>query len=289
MHLNHGDLVEEGAMPGRLTLCGTPIGNLSDLSERALQTLRGADVIACEDTRRTRKLLTHFGVSAKELVVYNDVNERRQGERLITRIGGGTDVVLVSDAGMPGLSDPGFRLVRACVERGFRVEVVPGPSAVVTALAVSGLPPGRFVFEGFLPRKKSDRRRRMAGLASEERTVVLFESPHRLEASIADLLEILGDRYVAIARELTKLHEEVRRGPLSKILEGLKAEPARGEVVIVMEGARPFSGDVPAAELAASARRLMASGVERKTALASVAKSAGVSKKRVFDALIEEP
>jgi 16S rRNA (cytidine1402-2'-O)-methyltransferase len=289
MHSNHGDPAEDAAMPGRLILCGTPIGNLGDLSERALQTLRDADVIACEDTRRTRKLLTHFGVSPKELVVYNDVNERRQGERLISRIDAGTDVVLVSDAGMPGLSDPGFRLVRACVERGFGVHVVPGPSAVVAALAVSGLPPGRFVFEGFLPRKKSDRRRRMAGLVTEERTVVLFESPHRLEASIADLLEVVGDRYVAIARELTKLYEEVRRGPLSEILEGLKADPARGEVVIVMEGARQSPDDVPAAELASSARRLMASGVERKTALARVAKSTGVSKKRVFDALIDEP
>jgi 16S rRNA (cytidine1402-2'-O)-methyltransferase len=276
-------------MSGHLTLCGTPIGNLGDLSERALRTLRGADVLACEDTRRTRKLLLHFGISPKELVVYNDVNERRQGERLIARISDGTDVVLVSDAGMPGLSDPGFRLVRACVDRGFPVEVVPGPSAVVTALAVSGLPPGRFVFEGFLPRKKSDRRRRMAGLASEERTVVLFESPHRLQASLTDLLEVLGDRYVALARELTKLYEEVRRGPLSEILDGLEADPARGEVVIVMEGARQSPEDVPATELATSARRLMASGVERKAALASVAKSAGVSKKKVFDALIDEP
>ena len=136
MHSSHGDRGEEAAMPGRLILCGTPIGNLGDLSERALRTLREADVIACEDTRRTRKLLTHFGVAPKELVVYNDVNERRQGGRLIARIGGGTDVVLVSDAGMPGLSDPGFRLVRACVERGFGVQVVPGPSAVVAALAV---------------------------------------------------------------------------------------------------------------------------------------------------------
>lgn len=276
-------------MPGRLILCGTPIGNLGDLSDRALRTLREAAVIACEDTRRTRKLLSHFGVSGKELVVYNDVNERRQGDRLLARIGAGTDVVLVSDAGMPGLSDPGFRLVRACVERGFPVEVVPGPSAVVSALAVSGLAPGRFVFEGFLPRKKSDRRRRMEELAAEERTVVLFESPHRLEASIADLLDVLGDRYVAIARELTKVHEEVRRGSLSEILEGLKAEPARGEVVIILEGARPSPEEVPAAQLAQQARRLMASGIERKAALASVAKTAGVPRRKVFDALVEEP
>jgi 16S rRNA (cytidine1402-2'-O)-methyltransferase len=274
-------------MPGRLILCGTPIGNLGDLSQRALQTLRAADVIACEDTRRTRKLLTHFGVSPQELVVYNDINERRQGDRLVVRIQQGTDLVLVSDAGMPGLSDPGFRLVRLCVERGLPVEVVPGPSAVVTALAVSGLPPGRFVFEGFLPRKQGDRRRRIEELATEPRTLVFFESPHRLEAAVADLLEVLGDRAVALARELTKLHEEVRRGSLAQLLEGLKADPARGEVVIVLEGASSRAPDLPAVELARRARALMASGIERRTALAAVAKEAGVAKRRVFDALLE--
>jgi 16S rRNA (cytidine1402-2'-O)-methyltransferase len=275
-------------MPGRLILCGTPIGNLGDMSERALQTLREADVVACEDTRRIRKLLTHFGVSPRELVVYNDLNENRQGERLLARIGAGADVVLVSDAGMPGLSDPGFRLVRSCVGEGFEVQVVPGPSAVIAALAVSGLPPGRFVFEGFLPRKKGDRRRRLEELATEERTIVFFESPHRLEASVRDLLEMLGDRSVALARELTKLHEEVRRGPLSEILDGLRSEPARGEVVIVLDGTRRARRDLPAEELAHQARELMASGVERKTALASVAKAAGVPRRRVFDALLEE-
>ncbi|MDP9233137.1 MAG: 16S rRNA (cytidine(1402)-2'-O)-methyltransferase [Actinomycetota bacterium] len=275
-------------MPGRLILCGTPIGNLGDLSQRGIQTLREADLIACEDTRRTRKLLSHFGITPKDLFVYNDINERRQGDKLIARIEGGTEVALVSDAGMPGLSDPGFRLVSACVERGLLVEVVPGPSAVVAALAVSGLPPGRFVFEGFLPRKTGDRRRRLEELATEVRTVVFFESPHRLEASIGDLLKVLGDRPVAIARELTKLHEEVRRGSLSEILEGLKRDPARGEVVIVLGGAELARSDPSSADLAHQARELMASGVERKAALASVAKEAGVSKKRVFDALVTE-
>jgi 16S rRNA (cytidine1402-2'-O)-methyltransferase len=231
--------------------------------------------------------LTHFGISPRELVVYNDLNENRQGERLLARIGAGADVALVSDAGMPGLSDPGFRLVRSCVAEGFEVQVVPGPSAVIAALAVSGLPPGRFVFEGFLPRKKGDRRRRLEELATEERTIVFFESPHRLESSIADLLEVLGDRSVALARELTKLHEEVRRGPLSEVLDGLRSEPARGEVVIVLDGARRARRDLPAEELAHQARELMAAGVERKTALASVAKAAGVPKRRVFDALLQ--
>jgi 16S rRNA (cytidine1402-2'-O)-methyltransferase len=276
-------------MPGKLILCGTPIGNLGDLSERAVQTLRDADVIACEDTRRTRKLLTHFGISARELIVYSDVNEHRQGPKLIAKIAGGADVVLVSDAGMPGLSDPGFRLVRECVSEGFEIGVVPGPSAVITALAVSGLPPGRFVFEGFLPRKKGDRRRRIEELTTEERTVVFFESPHRLEASIRDLLDVLGDRSVALGRELTKLHEEVRRGRLSEILDGLRTDPARGEVVIVLDGAPRRTSDSTSIELAAQARALMASGVERKAALASVAKAAGVPRRQVFDALLQEP
>jgi 16S rRNA (cytidine1402-2'-O)-methyltransferase len=288
MHSNLGDPDEGSAVAGRLILCGTPIGNLGDLSERALQTLRKTEVIACEDTRRTRKLLTHFGLSPPELVVYNDVNERRQGERLLVRIQQGAEVVLVSDAGMPGLSDPGYRLVRSCIEAGLPVEVVPGPSAVVTALAVSGLPPGRFVFEGFLPRKQNERRRRIQELAVEERTLVFFESPHRLEASMADLLEVLGDRRVALARELTKLHEEVRRGTLSALLEGLKSEPARGEVVVVVEGAKTSADDLPPAELARRARALMASGTERKEAMTSVARDAGVARRKVFDALLEE-
>jgi 16S rRNA (cytidine1402-2'-O)-methyltransferase len=275
-------------MSGSLILCGTPIGNLGDISERAVQTLRDADVIACEDTRRTRKLLTHLGLSPHELIVYNDVNERRQGDKLVARMRNGSQVVLVSDAGMPALSDPGFRLVQTCIERGVPVRVVPGPSAVVTALAVSGLAPGRFVFEGFLPRKHGDRRRRLEGLAAEPRTLVLFESPHRLEASVSDLLEVLGDRKVALARELTKLHEEVRRGTLSELLEGLRAEPARGEVVLVVEGAHHAPEDLPASELAERARALMASGVERKMALVTVAKEARVARRRVFDALLED-
>jgi 16S rRNA (cytidine1402-2'-O)-methyltransferase len=287
MHSNHGGRDKDDAMPGRLILCGTPIGNLGDLSQRALQTLRDADVIACEDTRRTRKLLTHFGVAPRELVVYNDINERRQGDRLASRIQKGADLVLVSDAGMPGLSDPGYRLVRICVERGLPVDVVPGPSAVVTALAVSGLPPGRFVFEGFLPRKQGDRRRRIEEMATEQRTLVLFESPHRLAAAIGDLLEVLGDRSAALARELTKLHEEVRRGSLSELLKGLRLDPARGEVVIVLEGASPASRDLSAVELARRARALMDSGMERRMALAAVAKEAGVARRRVFDALLE--
>ena len=274
---------------GKLVLCATPIGNLEDVTLRALRTLAEADVIACEDTRRTRKLLTHHGVTPSDLVVLNDGNERRRAPSLVAMVAAGKTVVLVSDAGMPGLSDPGYRLVRACVDDGLDVEVVPGPSASLSALVLSGLPPGRFVFEGFLPRKQGDRRRKIAELASEPRTIVVYASPHRVEESLADLLEGLGDRPAALARELTKMHEEVRRGSLSELLEGVKASPPRGEIVLVVGGAiRGHAPVVGPEELARRARSLMADGVERKEALSQVARDAGVARRAVFDALVED-
>ncbi|HET7482731.1 MAG TPA: 16S rRNA (cytidine(1402)-2'-O)-methyltransferase, partial [Actinomycetota bacterium] len=189
---------------GRLVLVGTPIGNLDDASPRSIEALRDADVIACEDTRRTRKLLSHFGVRTRELVVYRDDNERRRIPELLERIVRGETVALVSDAGMPGLSDPGYRLVRACAEQGLEVTVVPGPSAAISAVAVSGLPPARFTFEGFLPRKSGDRKRRLLDLLDEPRTMVFFESPHRLGDALADMAEVLGERPATVVRELTK-------------------------------------------------------------------------------------
>ena len=274
---------------GRLILCGTPIGNLDDATFRLISTLREVDVIACEDARRTRKLLTHFEISARALVVYNDGNERRVAPQLVGRIEGGSDVALVSDAGMPGLSDPGYRLVRACIERELEVEVVPGPTAVVTALAVSGLPAARFVFEGWLPRRAGERSRRVAEIASEQRTLVFFCSPHRVAADAAALLAGLGDRPAALVRELTKLYEEVRRGTLSELVAGLESDPARGEVVLVVSGAigehRPAP---PPEELARRARALMDSGVARKDALVQVARETGVARRDVFDALVDE-
>ena len=271
---------------GRLVLVGTPIGNLEDMAPRGLRLLEEADVVACEDTRRTRKLLTHFGIRVKDLVVYNEGNERRKADDLVTHIERGQTVALVSDAGMPGLSDPGYRLVKACVDRGLLVETVPGPTASVSALAISGLPPGRFVFEGFLPRKKGDRRRRIRELVSEARTIVLFESPHRITESLADLLEGLGDRPVALVRELTKMYEEAQRGTLSELVERVKETPLRGEIVVVVGGAihddRP---QVPPEELADRARALMDEGVDRKEALTRVAREAGVRRREVFDSL----
>ena len=275
---------------GRLVLCGTPIGNLEDVTLRLLRVLAEADVVACEDTRRFRKLLTHHGISVRELVTYNEQNERRQAEALLLRIQRGHEVVLVSDAGMPGLSDPGYRLVRACADAGLEVTVVPGPTASVSALAASGLPPARFVFEGFLPRKQGERRRRLAELKDEQRTIVVYESPHRVESTVADMAEVLGDRPAALARELTKMYEEVRRGTLPELLAGLKEDPARGEIVLVVGGAVHGGRDAPdAAELARRVHELLEEGADRKEAMSRVAREAGVPRRTVFDALIEDP
>jgi 16S rRNA (cytidine1402-2'-O)-methyltransferase len=273
---------------GKLILCATPIGNLEDITQRALRVLGSADVVACEDTRRTRKLLNHFSIPVRDLVSYRERNERRSAAELVQRIKRGETVVLVSDAGMPGISDPGYRLVRACIDADLSIEVVPGPTASVAALVLSGLPPGRFVFEGFLPRRSGDRKKRAAELAPETRTLVVYESPHRLEASIADLAEVLGDRPAALVRELTKMHEEVRRGSLTDILESIRAAPPKGEIVLVIGGATDGGAEASGEELARSARELMDSGVDRAEALSRVAREAGVPRRRVFDALVEE-
>ncbi len=277
-------------MSGRLTLIGTPIGNLGDVSERMGAVLAASDVIACEDTRRARKLLSHLGIRAPELVVYSDATEHRAVRTLMQKLEAGRSVALLSDAGMPGLSDPGYRLVSACIAAEVPVDVVPGPSAAVTALAISGLPPARFVFEGFLPRKGSDRRRRFAELVDEPRTIVFYESPHRIQASMEDLLDIFGpDRQVVIARELTKMYEEVRRGTVQELTTGAAEDPPRGEIVLVVAGAvRDAKPMVDPATLAARAKELMDQGLERREAMSAVAKEAGVPRREVFDALLED-
>jgi len=274
---------------GKLILVGTPIGNLEDMSPRGARALEEADVVACEDTRRTRKLLSHFGIHARSLVVYNEGNERRKAAELLGAIKAGRTVVVVTDAGMPGLSDPGYRLVKACADEGLVVEAVPGPSAVITAVAISGLAPGRFVFEGFLPKKPGERRRKIAELKEERRTIVLFESPHRIEESLEDLLQELGPRPAALTRELTKMHEEVRRGTLDELVRSVGEDPPRGEITLVIEGAiHEHRASVPSEELASQARRLMDEGMERKEALTRVARETGVRRREVFDALLEE-
>ncbi len=274
-------------MSGRLVLCATPIGNLRDITLRALDVLAAADTIACEDTRRTRKLLSHHGISARDLVSYHDANERVRAPELLRRLRRGETVALVSDAGTPGLSDPGFRLVQACIAAGVPVEAVPGPSAALTALTLSGLPPARFTFEGFLPRRRGERRRRLRELAEDPRTLVLYESPHRLADLLADATDVLGARPAAIARELTKVHEEVRRGPLPELARWAGERQVRGEVVVVVGGAvRGRGAAVPPEELARDARRRMDAGVERSRALSEVARAHNVRRRDVFDALV---
>jgi 16S rRNA (cytidine1402-2'-O)-methyltransferase len=269
-------------VPGTLWLVGTPIGNLGDVSERAARTLGAVDVIACEDTRRTRKLLSHLGVSGRRLVSFNEGNERRQVPFLLDHLRAGRDVAVVSDAGMPGLSDPGYRLVVACAAEDITVDVVPGPSAAIAALVISGLPAVRFAFEGFLPRKAGERRARLSSLAEDPRTVVVFESPRRLRALLADALATLGDRRAVVVRELTKVHQEVLRGRLSELPSRL-ADEVLGEVVVVIEGAAaPPGADLEA--LGDRVEELTAEGLPRKKAAARVAQEAGVSKRALYEA-----
>jgi 16S rRNA (cytidine1402-2'-O)-methyltransferase len=270
-------------MTGTLFVVGTPIGNLGDLSERARATLARVDLILAEDTRRTGRLLQTFDVHAKLISFFEGNEERRVGE-IVAALREGHDVALVSDAGMPGVSDPGFRLVRACAEEGIAVRVVPGPSAVLAALVVSGLPTDRFVFEGFLPRRAGERRDRLDALASDPRTIVLFESPARLVAHLKELREWLGDRRIAVARELTKLHEETIRGTISDVLGRLGGGPVRGEVVVVVEGAAPTAGSVE--DAVDDARSLVERGMRKREAAAEVARRHGVSANEVYRALV---
>ena len=274
------------APTGSLILVSTPIGNLGDLSPRATDTLARVGVIACEDTRHTRKLLTHAGISGKRLLAVHEHNEAGQVAHVLGLLDRGVDVAVVTDAGTPGISDPGTRLVVAAAGAGARVEVVPGPSALVAALVLSGLPTTRFCFEGFLPRKGRERAERLGAIAAERRTTVLYEAPHRLEATLGDLLAACGPlRLVAVARELTKLHEEVWRGTLDGALARARESAPRGEHVLVVAGA---GGPEPASDeqVEAAVAAKLAEGVPAKEAVPLVAAELGVPKRRVYDASV---
>ena len=221
--------------PGTLVLVATPIGNLEDVSARALRVLREADLVAAEDTRHTRKLLSHYGIPA-QVVSLHEHNERARAASLIERVLAGQGVALVTDAGSPGIADPGYPVVRAAVAAGVRVESIPGPSAVITALQVSGLPTDAFLFAGFLPPKGAARRRRLEELSAQRETVVVFESPHRIDKCLEDLEAVWGERPIALARELTKLHEQVLRGSAREVRAALRADWKRGEMVLVLGG-----------------------------------------------------
>lgn len=269
---------------GVLVLAGSPIGRVEDASPRLARELAEADVIAAEDTRRLKRLATDLGIELPGRVIsYFEGNEQGRTPQLLELLAAGNRVVLVTDAGMPSVSDPGYRLVAAAVEADIEVTAVPGPSAVLTALAVSGLPVDRFCFEGFLPRKAGDRARRLADLAQEQRTLVFFEAPHRTEAALVAMAAAFGDdRPAAVCRELTKTHEEVRRDGLAA-LAVWAADGVRGEVTIVVSGA-PESGPVDdPATLIAWVADQEARGASRKDAIADVARRAGVPKREVYD------
>lgn len=273
---------------GLLVLAGTPIGDVADAPPRLAAELAEADVIAAEDTRRLRRLAQALDVApTARLVSYFEGNEVGRTPELVEALRGGARVLLVTDAGMPSVSDPGYRLVAAAIEEGVRITAVPGPSAVLTALALSGLPVDRFCFEGFLPRKGGERASRLRELADEPRTLVFFESPHRIDAALADMAAAFGaDRGAAVCRELTKTYEEVRRGPLAE-LAAWAAEGVRGEITVVVAGADPAAPEpTAAADLAAEVAALEATGHPRKAAIAAVATTHSVPKRTVFDAVV---
>jgi 16S rRNA (cytidine1402-2'-O)-methyltransferase len=281
---------------GTLILCGVPIGDVRDASLRLGDTLAAADVIAAEDTRRLRRLALALDIEIRaEIVSYFDANETDRATRLLERLRAGATVALVTDAGMPGVSDPGYRLVRAAAEAGIPVTVVPGPSSVTAALAVSGLPTDRWIFEGFLPRKAGERRSRLAELATEPRTLVLLESPHRIAASLSDLAEAFGDREAVLCRELTKTYEQIVRAPLPELVTWAGDRQVRGEITLVVAGAVPGgpgsagagrAGAEAPADLAVAVRDLEQEGMPRKEAMSRVARMAGVSRRVVYEAVL---
>jgi 16S rRNA (cytidine1402-2'-O)-methyltransferase len=273
---------------GRVVLAGVPLGQPGDASARLRAALATVDVIAAEDTRRLRRLCRDLDISPSgRIVSFFDANEAARVPALLTALQDGADVLVVTDGGMPAVSDPGYRLVAAAVEAGITVTALPGPSAVTTALAVSGLPVDRFCFEGFPPRQPGARRRRFAELADEARTLVLFEAPHRLAATLADLAAAFGaDRRAAACRELTKTHEEIRRAGLGELAQWAATGEVRGEITLVIAGAAPVTRAVDAAGLAAAVGRREAAGVPRKTAIIEVAREFDVPKRDVFDAVV---
>jgi len=279
--------MSDEATPGVVVLAGTPIGDVADASPRLRAALAEADVIAAEDTRRLRRLLTRLEVvTGARVVSYFDGNEASRTAELLADLAAGARVVVVTDAGMPSVSDPGFRLVTAAVEQGIPVTAVPGPSAVLTALAVSGLPVDRFCFEGFLPRRSGERARRLTDLAAEARTLVFFEAPHRTLETLTAMAAAFGaDRRAAVCRELTKIHEEVRRGPLAELV-AWAAAGVRGEVTLVVAGAPPVAADLT--EAVRAVRALTAGGTRLRPAVAEVALRLGVAKNRLYELMLRD-
>ena len=273
---------------GCLYLVATPIGNLEDITLRALRILKESDQIACEDTRHTQKLLNHYNIQ-KSLVSYHEHNEMTRAPELVVAMEGGATIALVSDAGMPLVSDPGYRLVTLCLRHRLPVVPIPGPSALLAALSASGLPNEEFLFAGFLPARSGERRRALERLRIEDRTIILYEAPHRIEEALSDAREILGDRPACLAREVTKLHEEFRRGSLSELSSSLAEKPARGEITLLIA---PFPFEERAAQRESSqslAERvdelIRQAKLDRKEALKLAARERGLTKRAAYQAL----
>ena len=270
-------------MTGRLVLVATPIGNLGDITARAIETLQQSDVICCEDTRHSQKLFQRFGIGIKRLIVVNDHTEHDVREEVVALIAAGKTVALITDAGSPGISDPGERLVRAAIDAGLAVSAAPGPSAAVMAISLSGLASSRWVFEGFLPRSGAERSERLEAVAAELRTVVLYEAPHRLHRTLTDLESMCGAyRRVVIAAELTKLHEHLWRGTLHDAVRQFAGDDARGEFVIVVDGAAPAAPPTDD-EIITALRAEIAAGASRKDAASRVSARLGVAKRHVYE------
>lgn len=275
-------------MSGKLYVVGTPIGNLSDFSPRAVETLASVDFIAAEDTRVTLKLLNHFEIK-KPMVSYFEHNRRERGEIILERIKSGENCAIVTDAGMPAISDPGEDLVDLCLSNGITVESVPGPTAFATAMAMSGLPSGRFTFEGFLSVNKPSRREHLEEIVSERRTMVFYEAPHKLTATLKDLYKYLGDRRIALIKELTKIHETVERTTLSKACEKYSAQTPKGEFVIVIEGStEPKQKEVSLDEAVVLAKGLVENGMAINDAAKEIAKETKLKKGDIYKALLGE-
>ena len=275
-------------MPGTLYLVATPIGNLADITHRALQVLSDVDLIACEDTRHTHKLLNHYGISTKT-ISYHEHNEQQRSAELIDRLKQGTNIAVVSDAGTPSISDPGFRLVRAAIENEIVVVPVPGPSALITALIAAGLPTDEFFFAGFLPSRTNARRARLTELQSIPGTLIFYEAPHRLATTLADAYEILGEREAVVARELTKLHEEIRRGLLSKLAaDYTEKTDIRGEIVVLIDRNVIGAAVTETVNVSTLVDQFERDGMDHRAALKKAARELGLSRAEAYRKLLSE-
>ncbi|MFA5880765.1 MAG: 16S rRNA (cytidine(1402)-2'-O)-methyltransferase [Eubacteriales bacterium] len=281
--------MNEDAKPGSLYLCATPIGNLEDVTLRALRIMREVSLIAAEDTRHTRKLLSRYDIHTP-LTSYHEHNKREKGPKLVAQLKEGKDIALVSDAGTPGISDPGQELVLLAVEEGLTVIPVPGASAVIAALTSSGLSTGRFAFEGFLPRVRKERNKVLNQIVAEERSFVFYESPQRIMKTLQEILAFAGDRNIVVARELTKVHEEILRGQISQIIEHFRGHSPKGEFTVVLDGRNDKTKELPirsSSDLYKMVTGYLVQGFDKKGAIKETARTIGISKKEVYSAVLE--